>query len=441
MKPPVPPEQGALGKVMLEKVLHLERQILELKSEFPPESKAKRRYRRAKGVVDGVLSYWVPLALIVGLIVNWWFGVGFFENIKNIGINKRSSDYYYRIGDKLMSHAEFKAAGEAFAKSLEINPNNIDGTHGLMKAQVFQNLGDSQNFNPIVVDDKLAYLRNIFGKNDYILLYWEGILRRQQSGDPTDLKIPESLFERSIKQNADFVGSHLELGKTYMLGGEIDKAREKFARVESLDRRFTEALNYLGYCQSVFASFETTTEAKKKSLETAITYLERARKSGRRPETDLLLGDAYLYRSQFESAKIAHENALATLEDLEINNKNYNPFEFLLVYLPESEKEERDRGPAITVSTPAELKTLVLYSLSLDHASLGDFKTAEQYFTEGAALDPRKLLSRLVANKIYFLQRTYGLHSNFKSWLGGRIDKLCKGLEGCKPAGTQTSKG
>src|SRR6476659_5797278 len=98
------------SSVLLDKILQLEKELLELKNQFPTETRRKRIFNKAKRSVDGVLAYWVPLALLVGLAVNWWFGVGFFENIKNIGIQKKSSDYYLDIGNNLMSHAEFGAA-------------------------------------------------------------------------------------------------------------------------------------------------------------------------------------------------------------------------------------------------------------------------------------------------------------------------------------------
>src|SRR5215213_5276225 len=223
---------------LLRKIHKLEQELLELKSEFPaptPWQRFRRSVKTVKAPVDGLLSYWVPLALIVGLLVNWYFGVGFFENIKNIGINKTSSDYYLRIGEKLMSHAEFAAAAEAFQKALTINSNNIGATHGLMKAQVLEAVGNDQSFNPIVVEDKLTYLRHIFGQDDYILLYWQGILKRQLSSKLEDLAEPESLFLKSIHSNDKFPGSHLELGNTYLLLGQIDKAVGKFEDVIKLD--------------------------------------------------------------------------------------------------------------------------------------------------------------------------------------------------------------
>jgi tetratricopeptide (TPR) repeat protein len=419
--------------VLLDKILQLEKEILELKSQcLPPKNRLQRVYQRTKNAVDGILSYWILLALIIGLLVNWWFGVGFFENIKNIGINKTSSDYYYRIGNVLMSHAEFKAASEAFAKSLEINPYNIDSTHGLMKTQVFQAIGDNQEFNPIVVEDKLTYLRKIFGEDDYVLLYWEGILRRQQSASPDDLKIPELLFQRSIDKNAEFLGSYFELGKTYLLGGEVDKAAEKFKQVVDLDSRSTDALNNLGYCWLITANFESERKNRKAALAKASDYLEQAHRTGNRPETDLHLGDAYLYLGQYQSAKISHENALGTLEKLD-STKQYTPFGVMFVYLPETTRDARDRGPAITLSTKEELKMVALYSLSLDHASLGDFKTADKYFGDAGSLDPRKLFNPLIANKIYSFYNLPGSKANLNPWLKIKIEALCQGREGCKP--------
>jgi tetratricopeptide (TPR) repeat protein len=418
--------------VLLQKVLDLEKEILELKSQFPPESNARKAFNEIKGGVDGVLSYWVPLALIVGLIVNWWFGVGFFENIKNIGINKTSSDYYRRIGDKLISHAEFAAAAESFEKALEINSNNIGATHGLMKAQVLQAVGNSQSFNPIVVEDKLTYLRDIFGKDDYILLYWEGILRRHLSSTPQDLQIPEQLFTQSINANGSFPGSHLELGNTYMLSGDIDKAVDKFQHVIKLDPRFAGALSNLGYCNLVLSNFRADETQRQEFLRTAAEQLERARSSSPLPETDLRLGDTYLFLKQYRPARVSHQNALDTLERAG-DQKTLQSLEVLFVFPPTMVNEDRKRGPAIKVKSTAELKSLVLYSLSIDYAAMKDFTSAQKYFNEAGALDARKQFSPLIAHQINAFLRIPSIPSDTRAWLLSHMKEACNGVEACLP--------
>lgn len=417
---------------LLDKIFELEKELFILKSQFPTKSKRQRVFTKVKAGIDGVLSYWVPLALIVGLVVNWWFGVGFFENIKNIGINKTSSDYYSRIGDKLISHAEFAAAAESYEKALEINSNNIAATHGLMKAQVLQAVGNSQTFSPIVVEDKLAYLHDIFGKNDYILLYWEGILRRQLSSTPQDLQLPESLFLQSIRANPNFPGSHLELGNTYMLAGDIDKAMGKFQDVIKLDPRFAGALSNLGYCSFILSNFEADEQSRERILRTGAGHLERARSSSPVPETDLRLGDTYLFLSQYRSAKVAHQNALETLERSGAQ-KPLAPLEILFVFPPATTQEDHERGPAVEVKSNAELKSLVLYSLSLDYAALKDFKGAQKCFDEATALDARKQFSPLIAHQMNSLLRLVSIPTGTHVWVLSHMKEVCDGLEACLP--------
>lgn len=422
------------SSALLDKIHQLEKELDLLKDQFSPKCKILKAFRRLKDAIDGIISYWVPLALLIAIGVNWWFGVGFFEDIKNIGINKTSSDYYFRIGDRLMRHAEFKAAAEAFTKSLAINSHNIDATRGLMKAQVLQPISTEGQFNPLVVEDKLNYLRDIFGKDDYILLYWEGILRRQQSATPSDLKVPESLFQRSIEENPEFPGSHLELGRTYLLEGELDKAVKKFHEVISLDKRFAIALSNLGYCQLVLANFEQDQATRKNILKKASDNLNSARRSEALPEIDLHLGDVYLLLKQYQPARISHENALESLEERS-EKEDLSPSEVLLVFLPETTNEARERGPALVVSTVGEMKTLILYSLSLDYAVLGKFKNAERYFTDATALDTRRRFSPFIANKINSLLHLSSNTPRMRSWLTTHIKLVCKGMDGCRPEG------
>lgn len=425
---------------LLNKVLELEKELLELKSQFPAGSKLKRFFKRCRSALDGLLAYWVPLALIVGLVVNWWFGVGFFENIKNIGINKTSSDYYYDIGDKLMSHAEFPAAADSFKKALEINSYNINATRGLMKAQVMQAEGGSQTFNPIVVEDKLNNLRKIFGDDDYILLYWEGILRRQLSSTPKDLQLPESLFLKSIQKNPRFPGSHLELGNTYLLGGEIDKAIKKFEEVVQIDPRFASALSNLGYCRFVLSNFEADEKSRQTVLGDAAKQLSDARSSMPAAETDLRLGDTYLFMGQFRAAKISYQNALETLERTG-DQKGLVPSEVLFVFLPAgSTVESHDREPAVKVGTNNQLKSLIFFSLSIDDAAGGEFTDAQKHFKEARALDVRNEFSPLVAHQINSLLRIPTITKSSHDWLLAHMNEVCAKDEACLPETINSSQ-
>jgi tetratricopeptide (TPR) repeat protein len=427
--------------ILLEKILELEKELLKLKSELPNKSERQSNFKKVKAAVDGVLSYWVPLALIIGLLVNWWFGVGIFEDIKNIGINKTSSHYYRELGDKLMSHAEFAAAAESFKKALEINSNNIDATHGLLKAEALQAGGNSRSFNPVVIRDKLTHLRGIFEKeeDDYILLYWEGLLQRQLSSTPAELAKPESSFLQSINKKPNFPGSHLELGNTYLLAGDIDKAIKKFEDVINLDPGFAGALSNLGYCRFVLSNFQSNEKSRQQVLRTAAEHLESARSSMPLPETDLRLGDTYLLMNQYRAAKVAHQNALDSLEQ-STEQKARESFEVLFLFPPTSLTETHERDPALKVTTNEQLKLLTLYSLSFDWAGLKDFKKAQEYFNKASTLDAKKQFSPLIALQINSLLRSPAITSNTRAWLLSHMKKLCSGVDACLPEVSQPER-
>lgn len=497
---------------LLKKLQELERQVDALKDEFPRPRTLKRAFLKGKWVLDGLVAYWIVLALVVGVIVNRSYNVAVFESIKNIGVNNTSSDYYYRVGETLMEHAQFDAAGEAFTQALAINPSNAPARQALLKVKAFEPVADSGEPNLLVVENRLRGLRDagIFGEDDYLLLYLRGLLKRRQSAvqtvgtedsnfaaakalllgppeqesarahfKPVDLKPlgdylstmgsdfeqAKQLFLKSISVKRTFIGSHFELGNTYLDAGDVDGAIRKYHDALNLDRRFAPALNGLGYCQLVLATLVKDEQTRAEDIETARDTLEAANGILTRPETSLNIGDTFLFdtgaKSNFLSAISAYESALDSLAKLgaapaKADDADKSPdkarprWELFFVFLPESTDIEtcaridtggadkrpcrvarcsiyanadchrcRRRGSALLLSEPSELKAMILYSLGIASAMQGDEPTSEKHFSDAEALNCR-VCSALAENKIQVLLDFLGSGTKAQTGLQNR---------------------
>lgn len=421
----------------LDKILELEKEILLLKRRLAPAGRIRKLCSGVRTFTDALIARWVLIALLVGLFVNWSYGVGFFDSIKNIGITNKSAEYYRMLGDNLVEHAEFRAASDAYARALQINPNNIEATHGLMRAEVLRPIGEGQKFSPVAVEAKLLYLRkNIFSNEDYILLYWEGLLRRTESGTQKDLTIAEVLFQKSIdqalKEKHDFVPSHFELANTFLSNGKIEDARNKYKDVLSRDPKFAPALGPLGYCELVLATFEGDKPSQKQLLDEARQQLEQSRDTLPSPETWINLGDAYAYLKKYKAALQSHENAL---EIINASSKEAAPraVDITYVFLPEAPNKKKITGPGVTVTKLDELKTICLYALAFDYALLDKPRQAEELLRQASLLDPKGYYNAFFANRIYSLNSVTSPSIGAQRWFNNHIDSLCNERPGCKP--------
>jgi tetratricopeptide (TPR) repeat protein len=434
----------------LDKILELEKEILLLKRRLAPAGRLTRIGSVLKTVTDALIARWVLIALIVGLFVNWSYGVGFFDSIKNIGIMNKSAEYYRMLGDNLVQHAEFKAASDAYARALQINPNNIEATHGLMRAEVLRPMSEGQKFSPVAVEAKLKYLReNIFTRDDYVLLYWEGLLRRSESGSQKDLKLVEDLFQKSISQarsqQLEFVPSLFELANTYLANGKIEDARIMYDQVLAKDPKFAPAQAPLGYCELVLATFEKDKGAQKQLLAEAVTHLEQSRDILPSPDTLIKLGDAYAYLNQYDAARKTHELAIDLIN---ASAKDGAPqvFDDIYVFLPEAPtetkaNEKKTTLPGLSITKLDELRMICLYGLAADQTMLKNTRLAEALMRQASLLDPGGSYNAFLANKLYSLNNVISPSSGAGRWFNARIDSLCKGREqqGCKP-GTSGAK-
>lgn len=462
---------------LLKKVQLLEQQLDELKSHFPRPGRVKKYFLKFKAGVDGVVAYWVVLAVIVGIAVNSYYRVGVFQNIENIGVNKTSSDYYYKVGENLMEHAEFEAASEAFTTALEINPSNAAARHGLMKSQVFLPAGKDRGVNFLVVEKKLNQLSDpqIFGPDDYLLLYWEGLLKLRQSSvqssgaadaslqsagmlfgekpsaapglpgasfklgsleplnnflfelNTSDTELAKAFFRQSISRKPNFLGSHFELGNTYLSDGDVAVAAGKYRDALALDDRFAPALANLGYCRVVLATFVVNKVMRGRMLDAARRGLQKAEGISPGPEIALYLGDSYLFDSNrpsnFKSAKVSYQNALESLAGLSAaeREKPVSNIHLYLIFLPTDAESCDNRNTALELATPEELKAVILYSLSLTSAMLGDKNGADKSFSDATSLPSSKYYGGLFKNKICAALHLLKPEAAARRWL---VDKL-----------------
>jgi tetratricopeptide (TPR) repeat protein len=407
------------SSTLLDEVLRLEKEVLKLKDQFPPPDKRKRVLLKIKKWVDGVLKYWVPLALIIGLLANWWFGVGFFESIQNIAVNKTSSRYYQEIGDKLVLRGEFKAAEESYQTAADINENNINARYGLIRSQVMKPPPGRKTYTPEMVEARLSYLTDEESplKNDFLMPYYRGMIFMKKD----EKEAAKAAFEASKTLEPKFVENYLQLGYLDVFVGAIDKAIANFNQAKEISPGHTLALMNLGACNLVLLNFEKAKE-----------YLLEAQRRSDRLETLLHLGDLYRYRDDLKRAIAVHERALNLLKspDLE-EGSHYGLANF--TYMP----EHRGDSKAVYFFEQAEAledyRALVNYALSLDHAYAGNSAGADAAFEEGFKADRVRGNGRryrcLFTNRVTYMKNFMKVSDSMREWFERIRPRLDPGKE------------
>lgn len=410
-----------------EKIFKLETELQNLKEELGLV-KTPKEPRLFFRVLDGALKYWTLVAILGLVAVQTFYGVPYFESIQNSSTRNKSSESFRLLGDNMMEHAEFIAAREAYANALLINANNIEATHGLMKAEVLKPVGDGERYSAVVVESKLRFLKNVF-ENDYILPYWEGIKLR----DENDQMGAKDCFAESIKRNPRFIGGYLELGYTNLIAGDpIEVAIRNFSEALKIDPNYALANNSLGYCYLFKANMNPTDSNNvAPSVALAVDYLKKSdRMASGRPDTKLNLGDAYRYKgpNSYGAALASHLNALELVESIDqartgkAPNDMYSGVQLIFPYLIEIEgKPERTY---VQVTNREQMKIFVLYALSFDYALMGKTAKATESFNRGYTSDNRREYGEYFANRIRILVAVLKPETKISDWFDARVKEL-----------------
>jgi tetratricopeptide (TPR) repeat protein len=388
---------------LLNKLLNLENEILFLKEEIEivPKSKFTKTLNK---VCKFFISYWVLLSFLVtiltALYIKFEYKIEYLEHYSNLSTTKKLSEFYRELGDRMMVYSEWVAAEAAYREAINLNPNNLKATYGIVKSQVFQPLEGQKFSSPEVVDSKLAYLKAHF-PDDYDVYFLQGI-RYKEMGDIDSAKL---WFQKSIDKNPEFVGGYLELG--YLQGGtlNIKEAIKNYHSVLKIDPNYARANNNLGFCYMLTTEFEK-----------AIALLEKSYRISPLSISALNIGDSYLYLRNFDKAQLWFQHALEVFKDTTFTKERYASGECSANYLPLFKGDSTTIKYSIKIYDFKYIKAFIHYSLSFTYAFLEDFNTANQEFRSGRKLDTLGLYNQYIFYKIRSIQNFLTPNQKVTDW-------------------------
>ena len=345
------------------------------------------------------------LTLASTLIAAYWvfshYGIGPFEDQKNIAIMKESAEVYRRIGDQLILSGEFKAAEDAYHKAIDINQNNVEARQGLLATQVYQPLDGQQYVVPEVEGIRIQQLSSLLagsGKG-FIVSYLEGG-RYEDQENCTEAK--EKYLE-SISSNRNFVPAYVALAYVGILAG--DGIQSSIDTLNSVPDKEKSALvqNNLGFSYMLKGiatqDFAMVSKANK--------MLDDSRKISPYLETYLNLGDGHRYLGSGSDVDLAlgfHLKALELTTQSGNEKENALAGSLAINFAPQKIADEETPKRSVTVTSLKEKRILAYYAVSFDYAMKHDWAKADHAFEQAFQLDGDQTYSAFFDNKIQSIE-------------------------------------
>jgi tetratricopeptide (TPR) repeat protein len=405
---------------LLERVHQLEKELNALKAVLEPPAPRNRNVALLKRGYQIAKDNWTFLTFLVGLLVGLFawlvWGVDFFDSYRDTYQKRQLSDFYCRLGDRLMTYSEWKAAEDAYNKALEINRNNLDATHGIALAQVFNPVGEEKYYAPEVASARLEFLSRYFKDANYRVDYLKGIISESQyslTRNQNDLKKARDFFQSSIDKYAkersaggrsdldrNFVGGLVMLGYVCLEEKQLKEATEYTEKAVKTAPDHPKANSNLGYCYLLTGDYPR-----------AIKHFENAFAVSQVALTAVNLGDVQLYLKNAELARSYHRYALGVLDD----PKNEKPrlvggrWQF-------HEPEMPRNRPPVYAGTLEEKRAFVHYELAFDLAAGGDLAAADKQLEEATRHDRDGQYKDYFARRARFLETKWTLPEAAKTW-------------------------
>lgn len=353
-------------------------------------------------------SYWVLASFISALLilgyVYYAFGVDYFEDYRKLATTRSSAEFYRKLGDQMLSRAEFKSAEEAYQEALKINPNNLAATQGILRTQVLEPLKGEKYYRPEVVEAKLNHLMTILGQDDYLIHYYRGILH----SDQYEYDEAKRAFGKTIASKPDFVAAYNMFGTTNLQAqDDIGEAISNFSKALEVDPNY--AVTHLNLGRSYLLT---------EDFDRAIEHLARSKKLSPQAEAALMLGDAYLYKGDDDSvsnARREHEYALTILEN-KTENDNYVSSFSIFNYMPTRPGDRETIRHYVYTNGDKQSKAFVHYALSFDHALMKKFKEADKEFNSAYELESGSDYKTYFQYKVLSLMGFVKMDPEVKSW-------------------------
>jgi|GEM_PF-1412443 len=409
-----PPDEKETGR----RIIALEKELALLKTDLGLVRPTHPLVGALKTATDFAIANWVLLSFVAAigtaLYVKFHFGIDYFESYRDLATKKMLSEFYRRLGDRLMVNSEWEAAEEAYRGALEINPTNIQATYGVAKVRIFQPLKGQKYYSPEVADAKLDYL--IEHTPEDAQLYFLKSINRLDQGDRDTAR---ELLQKCLSVDPRFVGAHLQMGYLLMGTGEITQAIASFKRTLELDPSYSLANNNLGFCCLITLQ-----------LDEAIRCLRLAYKVCPNLLTALNLGNAYRFAGDFASALSWHRSMIAVIGQPDIEKERYVGGAWLYNFMPLRKGDTDTIRRNVEVFTFAQKKCIAFFALAFDLALTGDFANANKKFDQARALDTAGEYGSFLINKIESMLNLLALAPDAAAWFEGKKRALLSPTEG-----------
>jgi tetratricopeptide (TPR) repeat protein len=385
-----------------EQLDEMAREIAALKARLDrPESSVERCLRISR-------ESWLPATFAVTLVsaiyVYYKYEVNYFESYANISTTKKLSDFYSKLGNRMMLTFEWEAAEHAYNAALKLNPNNIDATYGVAKAQVFLPLPGRTYLPPEIVDARLEALSSALPDDANVDLL--KAIRYYSQGDVEN----SALWHRKcITRNPPLAACYFQLGYIDMGAGRFSSAAANVKEVIKLEPGWAAARNNLGFIRLVLGEFKE-----------AIELLDQAYRTSPSMVTGINLGDAYRFSGDVIFARTNHQLVLDTASNPTGPDDRYSGGEWTYNFMPV------ERGDVETIKRfmycrSLEEKMAVAHAaLSIDLAALGDFQGAAEHFEKSLKLNGSTVFKQFFHNKILSTVNLVSPPDDAKTWLAER---------------------
>ena len=397
---------------IIRRIAALDEELKSIKSVVAPAKPRSPVLTRLHGLTRFLLSYWVLLSFAVAVgtavYVKYAFKIDYFEEYRNQSTRKRISELHRQLADRLLARAEWEAAANGYKEALEINPNNVEATSGLVKAQVFLPEPSEKFPVPEIIDAKLQYLDEQFPK-DYIVLFLKGV-RSSQIGD---YEAAQKSLEQSIDANPLFPGAYLALGYMELGRFDLEGAIKNYRKALDLDPQNPTALNSVGYMYLLSTQYEE-----------AVKYFLRSERTSPQMMTAVDLGFAFRCEGEFDQAANIHEETLKDAERLKTDYERFMWGEWTCNFMPLATNDAQTIKLNIRAYTREQKLALTHFELALDYAAGGRTSSADTEWVEMLRLEDGPAYRAFYVNRIAFLQRILKLSDQANAWLTERRAKL-----------------
>jgi tetratricopeptide (TPR) repeat protein len=375
----------------------------------------------AAAVAKFAIDNWVLLSFIVAVAtavyVKFRFDIDYFESYRDVATKKMLSEFYRKLGDRMMVYGEWEPAEAAYRNSLEINPTNKQASFGVAKAGLFQPLKGQKFYAPDMVEAKLDFLiANVPG--DAQLVFLKGFNRFLQGDSDESIR----LFRQAIEIDPKFVGSYIQLGYMLMGAGEVEPAIENFKKALEIDASYSLTNNNLGYCYLITLRVPDAIKCYELSLKLCPTLLNT-----------ISLGDAYRLNGSFDDAHRLHAHAVRVLGEKGIEKERYVSGQWTYNFMPLREGDTQTIRQCVMVNTFEQKKMVTLAALAFDQALRGETIQADKTFAQSMAFDQAGDYHGFFANKIQSLLNLLKMSPGAHAWFEGKLRALTQPATG--PAG------